>query len=457
MNILSIMLHVIGAIFVLWFTVMGSLVMITRFRNKRSIKEIVEHYNQCLRINLEAKRVLSGGFDSQHQEPFSVLRLRKQFPELNIILGMSEERFALNLRYRHFMQRVITHLTVAFSEKTEPFYSDRAYLHRVKLKQDSLLIEECIAKNDSFTGFGITISLRDTKTYKVVCFHELLPSGSLLGPGVLLNYERLKSFDFNLTDYKGGHVMGNGRFCNLKMPMKSRRQEKLQAKYVQVVSYGDISTDGGRFSLLHEMGHAWALHQKGGFQELERYIESIEYSRILLDIYELKLKVNPYEAKLDKTLLKVQKLKKKLKEKDWVTVPLGGEVKRKRKMEDIVFFRVGYVRPNLFLPAIENIRSKKLFTLIAQAVESERTAWARAIKTIRYLRRQGIDIEPNMKTRSEILDYVHECLYTYQIWVDTYFPFLQGYKRFTRRKASTSDLLEMTLQKVEQFNNPDMG
>jgi hypothetical protein len=46
--------------------------------------------------------------------------------------------------------------------------------------------------------------------------------------------------------------------------------------------------------------------------------------------------------------------------------------------------------------------------------QDERDAWAHALKTLRYLRRRGIDLEPGMKTLSDFQEYIGPCLDSHQ-------------------------------------------
>jgi len=60
------------------------------------------------------------------------------------------------------------------------------------------------------------------------------------------------------------------------------------------------------------------------------------------------------------------------------------------------------------------IKSEKLNQLVADYERQERDAWAHAIKVLKFLRKKGIDLEPQLKTLSDFKEIIYRCLDSYQ-------------------------------------------
>jgi hypothetical protein len=77
------------------------------------------------------------------------------------------------------------------------------------------------------------------------------------------------------------------------------------------------------------------------------------------------------------------------------------------------------------------IRSNKLKPLVEDYVREERDAWAHAIRVLRFFRRQGLDLEPELKTLDDIRDVVHYALGTYQKSIESKIEPTKDIKKFT--------------------------
>ncbi len=64
------------------------------------------------------------------------------------------------------------------------------------------------------------------------------------------------------------------------------------------------------------------------------------------------------------------------------------------------------------------IKSEKLNELIADYEKEERDAWAHAVRALRFLRKRGIDLEPQLKTLSDFKEVIDPALGSYQRYME---------------------------------------
>ncbi|MEQ1678406.1 MAG: hypothetical protein ABL876_17050, partial [Chitinophagaceae bacterium] len=60
------------------------------------------------------------------------------------------------------------------------------------------------------------------------------------------------------------------------------------------------------------------------------------------------------------------------------------------------------------------IKSKKLSKFLDEYVADERDAWAHALKTLRFLKRQGLNVEPELESLDDFKNIIYPCLASYR-------------------------------------------
>lgn len=80
------------------------------------------------------------------------------------------------------------------------------------------------------------------------------------------------------------------------------------------------------------------------------------------------------------------------------------------------------------------IRSDRLNQMLEGYEKGERDAWAHAIRVIRFLRKQGVDLEPQLETLDDFKDIIGSCLETYQRSVEDMIISSERGVRFARQE-----------------------
>lgn len=181
-----------------------------------------------------------------------------------------------------------------------------------------------------------------------------------------------------------------------------------------MVEYGNLSGKGGLLSLLHESGHGWYKSIEPSDSESARSIfeESLMIIQCVLEVLiELEEKLENGEFSREK----YERIRKKIKTdlaKD------GIEIDPRNLFYNGQALEPGQMIINRIFKDKEQksiiIRSAKFIEMIDNYALQERDAWAHAIKTLRFLRRKGIDLEPELKTPEDFKEVVQEALQTYQ-------------------------------------------
>ncbi|NQU78014.1 hypothetical protein HQ544_04940 [Candidatus Falkowbacteria bacterium] len=198
----------------------------------------------------------------------------------------------------------------------------------------------------------------------------------------------------------------------------------------KIVGYGDLTKKGGFLSLFHEIAHAWqeAHHDNFARSEFEEFQKTV--SSCLLDISigkELLAEEEINQEKFEEVLLKpnIDKLKELGVEFDLESFenserePKEGEF----KIADAAFQEKFYI-----------IKSEHLTELIGNYAREERDAWAHAIRVLRFVKKQGMDLEPELKSIKDIREMIDHSLGTYQDYLDEIVDSNEEVRRFVRRK-----------------------
>jgi len=156
----------------------------------------------------------------------------------------------------------------------------------------------------------------------------------------------------------------------------------------KVITYGDLALPMALLSLLHEIGHA---HIYETAQEKKYQLASSAYEEYIND--------------LNNRQLTEEDIKKRGENpKDYVYVtefdPKGKEGKEFVEEPDNQFFQ-------MLVP-------RKLAEDFGQThAQNERDAWAYALKTLRKLKQEGLDLEPGLKLE-DFLNKIYSYLETYE-------------------------------------------
>ncbi len=247
--------------------------------------------------------------------------------------------------------------------------------------------------------------------------YKFLPRAMDKQLGILIGgYEQVEVA--NLEDYKMG---------------KSDPEGFAVRPFYKTVDYGDLREKGGMLSLLHEVAHTWqnkyyhtAEHGKAGFERLYKRIESLIYK---LNFSKLS-KDNKWYEDPEKTWEQIESLGIKCLNKDGIEAPLSEEgvinipnipYSRSKLVEKSIASE-GVTREKLemlleifkqeirFYPIKSEILTKAMDSYVAE----ERDAWAHAIRTVRFLRQKGLDVEPGLQKLEDFKGKIDPCLASYQ-------------------------------------------
>lgn len=249
------------------------------------------------------------------------------------------------------------------------------------------------------------LAVIDKKSGKYLIPEFILPNGYDIMPSFLR--QGIKKFDEeqakiisvpeirSLKNYNGSQneIANDGfraEYCN---------------KDFKYVCYGNLSKKGGILSLFHEIIHTWqfVFWDKGCAKKFDDFIFKC---CSLLHFYSKKQR----EYELTGDLL------------DFIS---AGEVvsERLKKYGLSLFERDDEYQ--CVSVEINNFAMREGYCIFAEKVEilsaiiknfelAERTAWAYSVKLIRYLRKRGIDPEPELRSLEDFKSIYEPCLQTYQ-------------------------------------------
>lgn len=233
-------------------------------------------------------------------------------------------------------------------------------------------------------------------------FEQMLPNGYSFSPEEMVKTEveidleklekRIKYYPVDLKNYKGTRK-SEGNFY--------------LSPYFKRVAYGDLSKEGGILSLFHEIAHAWqdVYHGENNRGNFESFWREVSNCLKILKGEQDKFKSGKISSeKYDKSVKYITGELTKLKvEFDSENFVYQGQVLENRSIIITDFEGERYVMK------CDNFDSiKKEFE------KEERDAWAHALLMLRFLRKRGVDLEPEMKSFSDFKDYIEPCLESYQ-------------------------------------------
>jgi hypothetical protein len=276
-----------------------------------------------------------------------------------------------------------------------------------------------------------TLRVSDPETHLVVDLSDLLPNDVTFHPKDLEPTGSIK----DIRVYKG-QQNSRGKFSSDIIPQADAKM--LGAK---TVTYGNLSEPGHMLSLMHEISHSW---QDAYYNEYGKYpyIDYMDKVSAATSLY-LKYAKEENHAVAQKAIHFLESM--------GIFLNDGSDNKNANRPE-FILKDVPIGRPAKNLDADENntasiegnqanvrLNSDKLNNLIKDHVDQERDAWANAIRIIRFFRKKGIDLEPQLKTLKDFQGYIYTKLATYdKVILDDDKLIAPTSKKFVRKRPSDS-------------------
>lgn len=245
-------------------------------------------------------------------------------------------------------------------------------------------------------------------------FSNLMVKSAKSGLSLDLNQLLPKGYKFSLDETNPSSKTKKGQEIYLKRKkydlknyngMKSIKDDNFYCySPTKEVSYGDLTKKGGLLKLLHEISHSWQSEYHEDLAKKE-YIDFYNKVKNFLNIY--------YQSNLHKPeMTEIHKknnitLKKHAKKLGFEINDDYEDVER-RLEDDEITIKIPELNKSFV------VKSNKMKELIKNFQYEERNAWAHAIKLLRFFKRNGIDLEPELKSLDDIKNIVNDCLKSYQ-------------------------------------------
>lgn len=204
--------------------------------------------------------------------------------------------------------------------------------------------------------------------------------------------------------------------------------------FYKTVDYGDLRKTGNILSLLHEVAHSWqnkyyhTMEQgRAGFEGLYKTVVSLISK---LDIpkdseqYENPEKIWEELEKAGVECLDKNGTETPTNQEGVINIPnthygivkiidmldLSDTRVSQSEREQVQSLLVESKSRIRFYPIKSDVLQKVMDTYVAE----ERDAWAHAIRTVRFLRRKGLDVEPELEKLEDFKAVIDPCLASYQ-------------------------------------------
>lgn len=344
-----------------------------------------------------------------------------------------------------------------FTQEMEPSYSilkkgtDRFHIFTQVVKQQyshNLIREIVISPIDKPGEYPVSfLQFFNQKNKITININELLPKDVFLLSDELDKRADIKrrvygseDHSFNITQYKETQSGETTGFCYV--PQYEYYEDGKEIVAGKVIRYSDLTKPGGFLSLLHEVGHSWEheYFEDYGIGPLEDWLSQVhdrvsKYLRAERDNevrykHSLKLALDDLGVSFsndeNKDLERVEFLLKDLK--------ISSKKEEFNKNEQsIITLQEELVDTKLY--------SERLSELMEGYVRQERVAWAHAIRVLRFLRDQGIDLEPTFKKEKDFTNFIYPCLQSYNKTVEDIegITFPSKVKKFVRVDKEEKD------------------
>ena len=413
---------------------------ISRYKKSASVSKMAGEYFQSLIPRSSHRPKVE--YIHQGQEPLSqefIEQFQKSLVEIQSQLPRREHKQAK----REFIKEVANApMTETVSEVAESNIGGGVVQDRLIISEQAggsnMIKEEVInaiieheGETGGFTSTNLTVE--NGATRQLIELNQLLPNNYHFRPASTANiqyrevetngqvYRKAKFPPVDLKNYEGTSGSGDG-FCESHF-----NHPELKESFV---SYGNLTKHGGMLSLLHEVAHAWqsVYGNNEGRHNFEEFIDKVGRSLSLVN--EFKGKVTQGEwTQDDYERFVLSKYKEEL-------AAIGVEFNEKQ---------FNYNGGNLNSDEarlwydIEDeefmVKSERFVPLIEDYVSQERDAWAHALRVLRFFRRQGIDLEPQLKNLSDVKAVIEPALDSYQRLMDKTVTTTKPYKQFNEQKV----------------------
>jgi len=299
------------------------------------------------------------------------------------------------------------------------------------VRDDKRIIMEEFVEN-YFYGDGnnaySTLIVNDYHSGMKIDLGQMLPNGYCFTPSEMLKKEqkfeqsesnmKIKFSPMNLNKYTGAKNSTDD-FEVIKDASETGNFKK--------VRYGDVSKRGGLLSLLHEIGHTWQTVYDGTSNK-KNFCEF--WDEISTDMHYLRDRLEKFKD----NIITEDEYKLSIKHVEGETAKLGVRFDSnnfiyKNQNLDNGKIIISYSPDDRYIVECDDFgKIKKGFE------KEEREAWAHALLMLRFLRKIGIDLEPEMKNFSDIKDYIEKNLSTYQAYAEGKTKIVGGRINFVKNR-----------------------
>ena len=293
-------------------------------------------------------------------------------------------------------------------------------------------IENNIMSSNGVRYTEANLVIQDIKSGVSLDIDALLPKDFHFTPG-------LKDLDLKIY---GGASVSEGEFY--------------ESPTQKVVAYGNITEKGNMLSLFHEIAHSWQTNysaeiEKGKYAYTTLLEESL---RLMEELEEAGLRLESTTTEKDRKieLEKIRKIFEDLSSIGTETIVEGDKIliaeptpvdkegvinlqsfsntmpPERLDSWDIPHERKEYLKKKRYYP----IKNSRLEDAMENYIAEERDAWAHALRMMRFLRRRGLDIEPEFKKLADIKEHIDPCLGSYQKGLEWRIKLAPGDYRFSR-------------------------
>jgi hypothetical protein len=373
--------------------------------------------------SIEAGEYFEGLIPGSMKKPEKKYESSKLLPSI-VIFEKEKLKLAKKLnKTEEFNQMENDFQSDVYEEEKEDGIEQTSY-NRFWKNGKRVFIEEIVKnflKNDTNVAIS-NLVITDFQSSARIDLGHLLPERHMFVPSKLLNLQ--KEYDEEKNKIKNKFYP-----VNLKEYTGAKNSEDAFYHFgnFENVYYGDIVKKGGMLALFHEIAHAWqqvyqGKYEKGDFDNF--YLDSV----VLLDMLE-KNQLNLKDGKINQEKYNSNQkfILDTLKEK-------GVEI----DINNFIFDGQELEKGSLILTSYDGkryvVRCKIFADILSSYEKCERDAWAHALLMLKFLRKKGIDLEPEMKNSTDIKEYIEPCLDSYQKSTEQKVEIVGGRIAFLKRK-----------------------
>ncbi|MDD5146428.1 MAG: hypothetical protein PHN39_01635 [Candidatus Pacebacteria bacterium] len=250
--------------------------------------------------------------------------------------------------------------------------------------------------------------------------NALLPEYSLFAPGEMRKYKAE-------LDKEQAKIIYHPQRADLHSYQGNKNSNgEFACSRSGVVTYGDLTKKGGPLSLLHEISHSWQniYYDSSGRYDFENFYKKIALGLSLLSAFQREVAQGGWTPEEFEELVRKPQIESLLKE--GVEVNLE-DYKNLNKDLGPNEFKLKTMSEGVFI-----IKGEKVSEWVKNYAREERDAWAHAIRVLRFLRRRGIDLEPELKSLNDFKEQIDQNLRTYQDYLDDLIEFSGRGVRFAK-------------------------